>query len=340
MKKIAKVAVGKSTGPQGNPRARGPGRRLALLGGGVILSAMRVRLGSSGRPLLLAVVLAALALGPAAGSASAYRVTFIGDSKAAMIEYSAKAKRVLARGYTMRRDLRVCRRLVRPSCEYQNVRPLTALEAINHYGNGLGRVLVIDVGYNDHSGTYKSELNRVMRAALGHGVRGVVWVNLRTVRADYTRINAIIRKAPNRWPQLYVANWNKYSSGHPSWFSPQINDGIHLTTRGAVNLVRLVRRYIPVAAQGARQTAPPPVLSGLPGGIAPGAGSSSPSGETTANETPGGGAVATTSSPPVGHDLGGSSDSSTGPSSVLAFAGGAVLMLFLVLVTLRRRRAA
>jgi hypothetical protein len=301
---------------------------------------MRVRLGFPGRPLLLAVALAALALGPAAGSASAYKVTFIGDSKAAMIEYSPRAQRILASGYTMQRDLKVCRRLVDRSCVYQNVRPRTALQAVNYYGNGLGRVLVIDVGYNDHSATYRGQLNQVMNAALDHGVRGVVWVNLKAVRTDYKKINRIINRAPNRWPQLYVANWNKYSRGHPNWFSPQINDGIHLTTRGAVKLVRLVRRYIPLANQGSAAATPTPVLAGLPGGTALGAGASSPSGEATATETPGGGAVATTSSPPVGLDLGGSGDSSTGPSSVLAFAGGAVLMLFLVLVTLRRRRAA
>ena len=49
------------------------------------------------RTLLLATVLAALvALGPAAGSAGAVKLTFIGDSKAAGIEYSAEAKRLLA----------------------------------------------------------------------------------------------------------------------------------------------------------------------------------------------------------------------------------------------------
>ena len=38
------------------------------------------------------------------------KLTFIGDSKAAGIEFSRKAKRLLSRGNDVRRDLRVCRR--------------------------------------------------------------------------------------------------------------------------------------------------------------------------------------------------------------------------------------
>ena len=60
--------------------------------------------------VLSAVLAAAVVLGPGAGSAHATTVTFIGDSKAAGIELSPRAKRLLARGHEMRRDLKVCRR--------------------------------------------------------------------------------------------------------------------------------------------------------------------------------------------------------------------------------------
>ena len=79
---------------------------------------MRMRFGVAGT-LLLVALLAALALGPAAESAGAVKLTFIGDSKAAGIEFSRKAKRLLARGNDVRRDLKVCRRLVAPSCDYR-----------------------------------------------------------------------------------------------------------------------------------------------------------------------------------------------------------------------------
>jgi hypothetical protein len=201
---------------------------------------MRERPVTPGRLLVLSAVLAAaVVLGPGAGSAHAAKVTFIGDSKAAGIELSPRAKRLLARGHEMRRDLRVCRRLVNRSCVYNGSRPRSALGAIQFYGTSLGRVLVIDVGYNDHSSWYARHLNQVMRAALSSGVKGVVWVNLKTVRADYRKINRIINRAKSRWARLYVANWNKRSKGKSSWFAS--SDGIHLTGAGAVALVKLVR---------------------------------------------------------------------------------------------------
>ncbi len=221
-----------------------------------MLFCMRARSGVAG-PLLLVVLLAALtALGPGAGSAGAVKLTFIGDSKAAAIEFSRKAKRLLSRGHDVRRDLRVCRRLVAPSCAYPpGVYPRTTLETIRHYDTDLGTVLVVDVGYNDSSTTYRRHLDRVMRAAIDRGVEGVVWVNLSTPRPDYRRINRIIRQARERHPRLYLANWNKYSRGHPGWFSESHGDGIHLDAPGAVALVRLVRRYIPLAAEGPREPA-------------------------------------------------------------------------------------
>ena len=294
---------------------------------------MRMRSGVAGPLVLVALVAGLVALGPAAEPASAVKLTFIGDSKAAAIEFSRKAKRLLSRGHDVRRDLRVCRRLVAPSCAYPpGVYPRTALEAIRHYGTSLGSVLVIDVGYNDSSATYRHQLNQVMRAALNREVEGVVWVNLKAVRADYRRINSIINRARQRWPDLYVANWNKHSQGHPGWFSPTIADGIHLTKAGAIGLVRLVRRYIPLAAQGPREE------------VAAGATSEEPDTSaaevTTTTETESVAADLSGNSPPVGPNLDGAGGGSTGLSGILPFAGSAALMLFLIFVTLKRRGAA
>jgi len=131
---------------------------------------MRLRAGI-GRLVFVALVAAVAALGPGAASAGAVKFTFIGDSKAAAIEFSPPAQRLLARGHIVRRDLKVCRRLVAPSCSYQGVTPTTALQAIRNYGRTLGRVLVIDVGYNDSSATYRQQLEQVVRAAKARRVK-------------------------------------------------------------------------------------------------------------------------------------------------------------------------
>ncbi|HSE82429.1 MAG TPA: hypothetical protein VLA87_12185 [Gaiellaceae bacterium] len=292
---------------------------------------MRTRFGGAGPLVVVAVLAAVVALGPAAEQANAVKLTFIGDSKAAAINYSRKAKRLLSRGHDVRRDLRVCRRLVAPSCAYPpGVYPRSTLETIRHYGTDLGTVLVVDVGYNDSSTTYRRHLDRVMRAAIDRGVEGVVWVNLSTPRADYRRINRIIRQARERHPRLYLANWNRYSRGHTGWFSESHGDGIHLDAPGAVALVKLVRRYIPLAAEGPRETAAGQTA-------APSEPEATETAETATETTA---AELTGNSPPVGSNLGGGDGGSLGLSGILPFAAGTALMLFLVFVTLKRRGAA
>jgi hypothetical protein len=96
---------------------------------------------------------------------------------------------------------------------------------------------VIDVGYNDYASRYASDLNRIMRALRRRGVDTVVWVNLREVRADYRKINAEIRAARKRWPELRIADWNARSKGRP-WFA---DDGLHLNHSGAWGLADLIR---------------------------------------------------------------------------------------------------
>ena len=151
--------------------------------------------------------------GPAAGSAGAVKLTFIGDSKAAAINYSAKAKRLLSRGHDVRRDLRVCRRLVAPSCAYPpGVYPRTALEAIRHYGTGLGTVLVIDVGYNDSSATYRGHLNQRHAGGAEPGREGR---RVGEPQGRPHRLRAINRSSsrPAALARLHVANWNRHSRG-------------------------------------------------------------------------------------------------------------------------------
>jgi hypothetical protein len=178
-----------------------------------------------------------------AAPAKKLRVTMIGDSVAASIDYSAAARVVLGRGTALQLDLRVCRRLVQPSCSYRGQRPSTALEAVRAYGRTLGAVLVVNVGYNESSQGYRQGIDAVMRAALENGVHSVVWVTLTEERDTYRWTNIAIRSAAKRWQQLRVADWAQESRGKP-WFG---SDGLHLTAEGAVALARFVRANVGAA---------------------------------------------------------------------------------------------
>lgn len=169
--------------------------------------------------------------------------TFVGDSVSASITYVPAAKRVLASGLSVRFDLKVCRRLVQPSCTFQGSTPTTVLQAVQSYGHSLGQVLIVKVGYNEGWQGYDAGIDRVMRAALADGATGVVWVTLREKTqygGIYRSTNRGIRNAAKRWPQLVVADWNAYSAGKP-WFR---SDGLHLTALGAVELAKFLRPYV------------------------------------------------------------------------------------------------
>jgi hypothetical protein len=200
-----------------------------------------VRLGAAALTALLA---ASVAAATAADAAGPLPVTFVGDSVPASISYIPAAQAQLRRGMKVRLDLRVCRRLVAPSCSYQGSTPTTALQAVQGYGRSLGRVLIVDVGYNESADGYRRGIDRIMRAALAQGAAGVVWVTLRETQSIYHRTNVVIRTAAKRWPELVVADWNAYSSGKP-WFG---DDGLHLTTTGASALAAFLRPYVWKAA--------------------------------------------------------------------------------------------
>jgi hypothetical protein len=199
--------------------------------------------------VVLAVAAVACLAGASASAASTstgkapIRVTFVGDSVSASISYVKTAQRQLKRGLDVRLDVKVCRRLVQPSCAYQGSAPTTALQAVQSYGRSLGKVLVIKVGYNESSSGYGQGIDRVMRAALANGANGVVWVTLRESGQNsslYRGTNLVIKKAAKRWPQLLVADWNAHSAGKP-WFG---SDGLHMSATGATELARFLRPYV------------------------------------------------------------------------------------------------
>jgi hypothetical protein len=206
------------------------------------------------RPTLFAALCLALVASLGAGAAVAapsarmapIRITFVGDSVAASISYAATAQAQLKKGLAVRLDLRVCRRLVQPSCSYQGSTPTTALQAVQALGRSLGRVLIVKVGYNESAQGYREGIDRVMRAALAQGASGVVWVTLKETSDTYHWTNVAIKTAAKRWPQLVVADWNAYSAGRP-WFG---SDGLHMSATGATELARFLRPYVFRAAAG------------------------------------------------------------------------------------------
>jgi hypothetical protein len=167
-------------------------------------------------------------------------MTLVSDSVAATIADTPPALRLLTQGLQLHLDLRVCRRLIAPSCSYDGQTPPTVLQTVTALGLGVGAVLIIDAGYNDDSSGYGSALDDIMRAALRQGARTVIWLTLREhgpYASIYQASNTAIRTATQRWPQLHVADWNRYSAGQP-WFA----DDVHPNATGATALAHFLRQ--------------------------------------------------------------------------------------------------
>jgi hypothetical protein len=188
--------------------------------------------------ILSAAIVAVLLAATPATAAKKPRVTVIGDSVQASFSYVPKAVSRLGKGLDLKMDAVVCRRLVAASCTYNGVTPQTALQLIKGKGRALGSTVVMNVGYNEGSGTY--DVNAVMRALRRAKVQHVVWVTLRERRSVYTAINGRIRQAAGRWKGFAIADWNAASAGKP-WFG---KDGLHLNASGAYALSGLIRQKV------------------------------------------------------------------------------------------------
>ncbi len=200
--------------------------------------------------LAAAVSVLATAAGP---SHAAPRVTVIGDSVQETLDFSPAARAALAEGLDLRIEAAACRKLASPGCI--GGAPESALALARRLGPALGRVVVVNVGYNDHPGAYA--IPDVLSALRAAGVRRIVWVTLRERQGTYRDINAAIRRAAARSPRIRVADWSAAGSGRP-WFG---RDGVHLTPAGATALAGFLRGHVVAALAGVgisvRGEAPP-----------------------------------------------------------------------------------
>ena len=178
----------------------------------------------------------------AMGAAQA-KVTVIGDSVADAMEHSPVALDSMNQGFSINLQTRGCRRLRAPSCVIAGSSgpAPTTLQVVRKLGPYLGKIVVVDVGYNDTPRHYSRDMDSVMHALAKAGVRIVVWLTLRDPNGDYALSNAKIDRGPKEWPQLVVADWDHHADGHSSWFQP---DGIHLTKTGAANLGEFIHQAL------------------------------------------------------------------------------------------------
>ena len=184
--------------------------------------------------------MAAAVAGPCATAATPKpRVTFIGDSIAASVQYEADALRILTSGIDLDPQLAVCRRLVQESCPYKGTRPLTLVDLLPTIS--LAPAVIVSVGYNDPESTFGDSVGTALDALEQAGAERVLWLTLREERQSYANMNDVLRAAVATHPEVTIVDWNMYSRSHPDWFQ---DDGLHLDYAGAVGMAILIHKKL------------------------------------------------------------------------------------------------
>lgn len=131
-----------------------------------------------------------------------------------------------------------CQRLINEGC--LDFAKLSALQQLRRHAGKFTDVVVIGTGYNDRLGTeFKAAVVAITNEARTQGV-DVLWVTYRetgNVRGKSRAMNKQLRRFNINFANLHVADWNEHSKDTEGWFR---DDGVHLITRGAVGLARLL----------------------------------------------------------------------------------------------------
>ncbi|HEY6962115.1 MAG TPA: hypothetical protein VI408_09535 [Gaiellaceae bacterium] len=203
--------------------------------------------------LSLAVLLVVAA--PAQADALPH-VTVIGDSSAGVLQWDGASYATLSAGFDVDVESLVCRKLVKPGCNYLPP-PESALATVQRLGPALGRIVVIDTGYNDTPTEVRDAIDPLMSALVTAGVEHVVWLDYVEGESQWLESNLYLDAAKARWPQLTVADWNAVALPHPEWFL----DAAHPNSLGGRYLASFVHAFL-VQACGDACT-PQPEFCGL-----------------------------------------------------------------------------
>ena len=165
-----------------------------------------------------------------------------------------------------------CRRLVAPSCRGRfGYVPSNTMDVLRAYRGRLGEAVVIMAGYDDIE--IGDAVGQIMAETEVPGCQARHLAHLPVERAlrPAERLpgpQPLLQPQPgplpalHQPPEMHLADWNTYSSGHPEWFG---RDGIHLTAAGAVALAGYIKgeldRYL-VPAASAAASCPAPLATG------------------------------------------------------------------------------
>jgi hypothetical protein len=192
------------------------------------------------------VLLAALgACGSTARADTSQPVTVIGDSILTAVEWNAQPLAILLHGLDVQLDIAICRRIAGQSCPFQGSRAPTLMDVVQSMGPALGKVVLVEVGYNDPTDVFGDEVEEAIDAMRAAGVQKILWANMRALNPQFQLMDDELKAAAARHPSLVrIVDWDAYSRGHNDWFQ---SDAAHLLYNGAIGMATLFNEELTAA---------------------------------------------------------------------------------------------
>lgn len=177
-------------------------------------------------------------VGEVGASRSPARVLVLGDSVFHSFAHVDSAAELMNERQSTIFATQGCQQLVNEGC--MDFAKLSALQQLRRHAGKFSDVVVVGTGYNDRIGPeFRDAVVAITDEARLQGV-DVLWVTYRetgNVRSKSRVLNDQLRKLDARIDDLFVSDWNEYSKGAEGWFR---DDNVHLITRGAIGLARLL----------------------------------------------------------------------------------------------------
>jgi len=184
------------------------------------------------------IVLTPVASGSAAPTPSLPRVTIIADSAFGAVTGSRQPLAVVKSGFAIHIDVGICRRLIGPSCPFdEDVVPPPLVDVVHSLGPTIAPTVVVEVGYNDFADTFPQSVEAAITTLLGAGVTKILWLTMADGRQQYIPMNQVLAAAAGRHTEVELVDWAAASRGHDSWFQ---GDSVHLTYDGALGMAHLL----------------------------------------------------------------------------------------------------
>jgi len=136
---------------------------------------------------------------------------------------------------------------------HQDLSLFGALDILTQLRPEIGDIAVVELGYDDGANlvAFRDHIDRAM--AILAGVRTVVWLDQRQFAPGRDAMNAELRAAQDRYPNLRVVDWNAVVAAAPD---SVYADGIHLTPAGQARMAQVIRAAVVSAATTTTTTSP------------------------------------------------------------------------------------